>query len=80
MERVERRKIEAGLDIVELLAEETDVFPSKGEARKMLKGNGVSLNKNKVALNKTVQSDDILLDQFILAQKGKRNYFLIHVK
>lgn len=78
--QIEKGKIEAGLDIVDFLAEETDVFPSKGEARKMLKGNGVSINKSKVDLNKRIGKDDILLDQFILAQKGKKNYFLVRLK
>lgn len=77
---VEKSKIEQGLDIVDFLAEETNIFSSKGEARKMLKGNGVSINKSKVDLNKSIGLDDIVLNQFILAQKGKKNYFLVRLK
>lgn len=77
---LEKSKIEQELNIVDFLAEETDIFPSKGEARKMLKGNGVSINKSKVDMNKNIGLDDILLDQYILAQKGKKNYFLVRLK
>lgn len=67
------------MDIVDFLAEATQIFPSKGEARKMLKGNGVSINKNKVSLEKKLTANDFLNNQFILAQKGKKNYFLITI-
>ena len=71
--------LEGGLDIVEALAEHTAVFPSKGEARKMVQGNGVAINKTKVSLDKTLGTDDIVADGLIIVQKGKKNYFLVSV-
>ena len=69
-----------GIDIVSLLAEQTQIFASKGEARRMLKDNGVSVNKEKVQDNKVVQIDDLINNRYILIQKGKKNYFVIIVK
>lgn len=68
-----------GLDIVEALAEHTAVFPSKGEARKMVQGNGVAINKTKVGLDKTLSQNDVVADGLIIVQKGKKNYFLVTV-
>jgi tyrosyl-tRNA synthetase len=53
------------------------VFSSKGEARKMLQGNGVSINKEKVAETDVINKDFLLNDKYILVQKGKKNYYLI---
>ncbi len=70
-----------GAKAVDLLAETTGCFPSKGEFRKMVKGGGVSINKEKLADPETVLSSSDLLDgKYILAQKGKKNYYLIIVK
>ena len=70
-----------GAKAVELLAETTDCFPSKGEFRKMVKGGGVSINKEKLSDPETVLSDSDLLDgKYILVQKGKKNYYLIIIK
>lgn len=71
--------LEEGVEIINLLAQETQVFSSKGEARKMLQANGVSLNKVKVDAEKTVNLSDAISGQYLLAQKGKKNYFLIKV-
>ena len=66
---------------VDLLAETTSCFPSKGEMRKMVKGGGVSINKEKLAdPEKTIESDDLIDGKYIIAQKGKKNYFLIIVR
>ena len=68
-------------DIVDLLAVKTHVFPSKGEARKMIQGGGVSINKDKVSdPARQISSDDIVDGKYILAQRGKKNYFIINVK
>lgn len=68
-------------NIVELLAVKTAVFPSKGEARKMIQGNGVSINKDKISdADYEVASKDIIDEKYILVQKGKKNYFIINVK
>lgn len=69
----------AGVGIIDFLVQ-TEVFTSKGEARKMLQGNGVSVNKEKVDENKTLGNEDLLNDKYILVQKGKKNYYLIIVK
>jgi len=71
--------LEDGLDIVEALAEHTGVFPSKGEARKMVQGNGVAINKTKVGVDKVLTKDDVVAGGLIIVQKGKKNYFLVKV-
>ncbi len=76
---VPRSELPCGL--LDLLAVKTAIFPSKGEARKMVQGNGVSLNKDKVAdIDYQVGEKDIVNGHYILAQKGKKNYFIINVK
>ena len=70
-------KIEAGIDVVSFLAE-TNIFPSKGEARKMVQGGGVSINRKKVEdIALKVDSSLLLHNKYILIQKGRRNYFLV---
>jgi tyrosyl-tRNA synthetase len=66
--------------IVDFLVEKTQVFASKGEARRMLKSNAVSVNKEKVSEEKQISNADLISNKYILAQKGKKNYFLIIVK
>ncbi|MBQ0126880.1 MAG: tyrosine--tRNA ligase [Bacteroidales bacterium] len=77
-------EIEAGklpMGILDALAVETQIFPSKGEARKMVQGNGFSLNKEKVTdINRQLTADDIIDGKYILAQKGKKDYYIIIVK
>ncbi len=69
------------MGILDVLAVETSVFPSKAEARKMLLGGGVSINKEKVTdLNRQITEDDIIDGKYILAQRGKKNYYIIIVK
>ncbi len=68
----------AGIDIVELLAETTDIFPSKGELRRTIKGNGLSLNKVKVSSPEfSVTCNDLINESYLLVQKGKKNYYII---
>lgn len=70
----------AGINLIELLAEKTNIFPSKGEARKMIQAGGVSINKIKVAdINHNVSSSELLNNKYLLVQKGKKNYFLVKV-
>lgn len=72
-------KIDAGIDVVSFLAK-TNIFPSKGEARKMVQGGGVSINRKKVdSVELIVDSSLLLHKKYILAQKGKKNYFLVSV-
>ena len=76
---LDKSALEAGIDIVDALAEHTAIFPSKGEARKMVQGNGVAINKTKVSVDKTLSGDDVVADGLIIVQKGKKNYFLVSV-
>jgi len=72
------KKLESGLNILDLLAVETSIFSSKGEARKMVQANGFSLNKSKLSdIDYTIGSSDVLHGKYIIAQKGKKNYFVI---
>ncbi len=67
-----------GVDILELMAVQTQIFPSKGEARKTIKGGGVSLNKEKIdAQDLLVKDEHLLNDKYLLFQKGKKNYFVV---
>ncbi|HTH81870.1 MAG TPA: tyrosine--tRNA ligase [Mucilaginibacter sp.] len=67
-----------GINATDLLAAHTTVFPSKGEAKKMIQGGGVAINKVKIDSAETVyQSDALISGKFLVAQKGKKNYFLI---
>ncbi len=69
-----------GISFIDILAEHTQIFPSKGEARKMLQGGGVSLNKQKIEDSNLVIDPSHLLNQkYLMVQKGKKNYFLITV-
>lgn len=68
----------SGINLTDLLVEKAQVFPSKGEARKMISGGGVSINKEKVVDPAQVFSkDNLIRGKFLVAQKGKKNYYLI---
>ncbi|MCG2615820.1 tyrosine--tRNA ligase [Terrimonas sp. NA20] len=72
-----KEKIIAGVDVVSFLAE-TGIFPSKGEARKLVQGGGVSINRNKVEeVQMSVDQKLLLHNTYILIQKGKRNFYLV---
>jgi tyrosyl-tRNA synthetase len=73
----ESSKLDAGIDAVSFLAE-TNIFPSKGEARKMVQNGGVSINRKKIdSLQFTVGSSLLLHNKYLLIQKGKKNYYLV---
>ena len=69
-----------GINIVELTAAETTMFASKGEVKRALKENSISLNKAKINDSYQVTEKDLLSDSIILVQKGKKNYYLVEVK
>ncbi|HEX2683567.1 MAG TPA: S4 domain-containing protein, partial [Ferruginibacter sp.] len=72
-----RSKINEGIDIINFLVE-TAVFPSKGEARKMIQNGGVSINRKKItAIDQVVNETMLLHDKYLLLQKGKKNYYLV---
>jgi tyrosyl-tRNA synthetase len=76
--KVGKDLISSGIAILDLLAEQTQVFGSKGEARRLMKDNGLSINQEKEQnQEKIINSSDLINDKFILIRKGKKNYFLI---
>jgi len=70
-------EIENGLDIIAALAEKTGFLKSNGEARRALKENSISVNKEKVTDTYRITSEDLINNQFVLLQRGKKNYFII---
>jgi tyrosyl-tRNA synthetase len=75
----EMTKADLALGILDIVAEKTQIFASKGEARRMIKSNAVSINKEKITEDVQLTENDLLNGKYILAQKGKKNYFLIIV-
>jgi tyrosyl-tRNA synthetase len=72
-----RNKILEGVDVVSFLAE-AGIFQSKGDARKMIQGGGVSINRRKIpTIDWKVETNSLLHDQYLLIQKGKKNYYLV---
>jgi tyrosyl-tRNA synthetase len=75
-----KEKLQLGIDAISFLAE-TTIFPSKGEARKMIQNGGVSINRIKVStIDEIIDNSKLLHEKYILVQKGKKNYYLINVK
>ncbi|HKK82502.1 MAG TPA: tyrosine--tRNA ligase, partial [Prolixibacteraceae bacterium] len=76
--KISKSDIETGIPVMDLLSESTEIFPSKGELRRTIKGNGLSINKEKISDNELLIDSEFLIgNKYILAQKGKKNYFLI---
>ncbi len=76
--KISKDELKTGINVVNLLGEKATVFPSKGEARRTIKGGGASINKTKIAnAEQVVNGDELLNDKYILVQKGKKNYFLL---
>ena len=74
-----REAIENGLDMIAALAAQTNFLPSNSEARRELKQNAIALNKVKVAEDYVITTKDLVKDQFLVLQKGKKNYYLIKI-
>jgi tyrosyl-tRNA synthetase len=73
--------LKQGISIVDFLAEKTAIMASKGEARRALKSNAISINKEKVAKEDAmIQEEHLIAGKYILAQSGKKNYYLVIVK
>jgi tyrosyl-tRNA synthetase len=75
-----RSDIETGINIVDVLNEKSGFLKSNGEARRALTANSISVNKNKVTEEFQLTTDDLINNQFVLLQSGKKNYFVIRVK
>lgn len=76
---IARNEIEAGIDIVAVLNEKTGFVKSNGEARRALTANSISVNKEKIAEDFILSVKDLINNQFVLLQSGKKNYFVVRV-
>ncbi len=75
---VPRGSLNTGVPVLDLLSVDSTVFPSKGEARKMIQGGGVSINKRKVNdATQVFRGDDLVNNRYLIVQRGKKNYFLL---
>lgn len=74
---INKDKITAKPDVLTFLAEQTSIFKSKGEARKMIANGGVSINKEKIEKYDAVVDHELLQGKYLLVQKGKKNYYLV---
>ncbi|MGB0430684.1 MAG: tyrosine--tRNA ligase [Bacteroidia bacterium] len=78
---IDKTKVESGLSILDLLAIETQILKSKGEARREIKGNAMSLNLGKIKSDELVVKNEFLLNgKFLIVNKGKKNFNLVIVK
>lgn len=77
---ISKADVEAGIDIVSVLNEKTCFFKSNGEARRALTANSISVNKAKITEEFQLTSNDLINNQFVLLQSGKKNYFVIRIK
>jgi tyrosyl-tRNA synthetase len=77
---VNKTDLNIGVDAVLMLSDMTGIFTSRGEARKSLAANAVSVNKQKIQVESVISTNDIFFDKYILIQFGKRKYFVINVK
>jgi tyrosyl-tRNA synthetase len=76
---IERSMLNAGYELINFLTD-TAIFPSKGEAKKMLQAGGIAINKSKIGADKiNIDLSDLLQNKYILVQKGKKNYYLVIV-
>ena len=76
--KVSKDKLENGVKAIDLLTDDAPVFPSKGEMRKMAQGGGISINKQKLdTFDQTLTTADLISGKYLLAQRGKKNYFLL---
>ena len=78
--KVDRDDVEAGLDMIAALSAKTDFLKSNGEARRALKENSISVNKEKVGEDYTITLDDLLNNKYVIINKGKRNTYIIRVE
>ncbi|MCL2290627.1 MAG: tyrosine--tRNA ligase [Bacteroidetes bacterium] len=77
---IDKSIIKEGINIVDFLTDVTQIFPSKGEARRTLKENGISINKEKITDAFTVDLGAVLNGKYILVQRGKKSYYIVGVR
>lgn len=79
--KVSKTELDSSVLLIDVLAEKTSIFPSKGDARKMIQGGGVALNKVKVeSTEATINASQLINNKYLLIQKGKKNYNLVVVE
>jgi tyrosyl-tRNA synthetase len=76
---ITKSEIAKKLNVVDFLTGAAHIFPSKGEARRMLKEGGVAINKEKVTEDFEIDESLLLNNKYLLVQKGKKNYYLVKV-
>ncbi|EJG01365.1 tyrosine--tRNA ligase [Flavobacterium sp. F52] len=76
---IAKADLENGLDIITVLNEKTGFFKSNGEARRALTANSISVNREKIKEDFVLTANDLINNQFVLLQSGKKNYFVIRV-
>lgn len=76
---ITREQIQTGLDIIAALASETGFLNSNGEARRAIKENAISVNQSKVDQEYTIGEKDLIANQYVLLQRGKKNYFILKI-
>lgn len=77
---IKQDELEKGLPVLDLLSINTNIFPSKGEARKMIQGGGMSINKTKIENHDLIVDNHYLINnKYLILQKGKKNYFLCNI-
>jgi tyrosyl-tRNA synthetase len=77
---ISREKVIESKEIIPFLVDETNIFPSNGQARQKLTENAISINKTKIGVDYIISDKDIIHDSIILVQQGKKNYFLVEIK
>ena len=77
--KIKRSLLDDGIDIVTVLTNETGFFNSKGEARRAINQNAISVNQAKVTLDYFIGIEDLIANQYVLLQRGKKNYFVVKV-
>jgi tyrosyl-tRNA synthetase len=76
--QISKSELREGINLVEFLSDKTNIFPSRGEARKMIVSGGISINKTKISDPAQSTKDfELLNGKYLLVQKGKKNYYLI---
>ncbi len=76
---ISKSDIESGLDIITVLNEKTGFFKSNGEARRALTANSISVNRDKIKEDFVLTANDLINNEFVLLQSGKKNYFVIRL-
>lgn len=76
---LQREILRDGIPLAAFLSDHTGIFSSRGEVRRMLKDNGIMINKQRPQEESVIGLESLLNDRYILVQKGKKNYYLVKV-